>query len=411
MLPAQDHTEREESVSTLAGNLGSFAAFKMFSPLAGLREQLQAISLEEIAAADQQIIKVLEHLQKLQRLIDRIEQLRACQVEVEIAKNESEQILENSQPEVEGRPVLAKPSGNLAGLVTLRGISNPAAYSQSYQTTATPLKARIALAPTIPVMENQSSDQRAGDTPPTDDDNLTDSGTLARSEARATSTSSDNFSAATDTAAEGLPDGATEKTMQAGEELQSAVAAQGAAETINEEPVDFDQKLLDDLIKNYGEFVAAPNLPAISEPEPPIETDTEKPRVTMHAVQGGRATDKEPANRSQNDIDRQLKKIVKDYGDVDLYAQSSSLKTKLRVAAAFVVLATVLGGIYYFSKPRSADGPVADILQQRPARAAAETADKPQTEDGTKDADAEKLKPGGDNQPLQKNFEKGGTKR
>lgn len=410
MLPAQDDTEREDSVSTLAGNLGSLAASKMFSPLAGLREQLQAITLEEIAAADQQITKVLEHLQKLQQLIDRIEQLRASQVEVEIAKNEYAQILEISQQEVAGRPVSTNPSGSLAGLVTLRGISKPASYSQTYQATVTPLKARIAVAPAVAIAATHHSDQSAGDVPPADDLILTDGETLAPG-ASAQSTSSDSFSAATETAAEALPGVTAETAMQPGEEPQVGEAAQEAGESTNEEPVDFDQKLLDDLIKNYGEFVATANPPAISEPELPTEADTEKPRVTMHAVLGGRAIDKDPANRSQNEIDRQLKKIVKDYGDVDLYAQSSSLKTKLRVGAAFVVLATVLGGIYYFSKPGSADGPVADILQQRPAPAAAQTADKTQTDDGTKDAEAENLKPGGDNQRLQKNFEKGGTKR
>jgi hypothetical protein len=49
---------------------------------------------------------------------------------------------------------------------------------------------------------------------------------------------------------------------------------------------------------------------------------------------------------------RKLKKLIKDYGQVDLYPQQSSVKTKIRAVGAFIVLGAVLGGIYYFSTPK-----------------------------------------------------------
>ena len=57
--------------------------------------------------------------------------------------------------------------------------------------------------------------------------------------------------------------------------------------------------------------------------------------------------------RKDGDLDRQLKRIVKDYGEYDLYSNQSSGKFKTAVIAVFVFLALVLGGLYFFKAPAS----------------------------------------------------------
>ena len=58
-----------------------------------------------------------------------------------------------------------------------------------------------------------------------------------------------------------------------------------------------------------------------------------------------------PSVRSHGELDRQLKKLVKDYGEYDKYSHQSSLTLKKSGIAAFVVLALVLAAVYFFRSP------------------------------------------------------------
>ena len=62
-----------------------------------------------------------------------------------------------------------------------------------------------------------------------------------------------------------------------------------------------------------------------------------------------------PSAKSRGEIDRQLKNIIKDYGEYDLYSHQKSIsnKTKTVVIAAVAALAMVLGGLYFFRTPSS----------------------------------------------------------
>jgi len=182
-----------------------------------------------------------------------------------------------------------------------------------------------------------------------------------------------------------------------------------------EETSDFDTKLLDDLIKNYGEFAANPNLPAaLDKPSREIRTQ-EKLRLPKDGIVSA---------RTPNDLDRQLKKLIKDYGENDLYSsQTGSLKIKLRIGAAFVVLALVLGGIYYFSALNTVAAPHVNLMQKSASGESAEMAREPESrasqklfiQDGnTQPAATLEDLPQADNKDVksrQKKSEKGGTKR
>jgi hypothetical protein len=122
------------------------------------------------------------------------------------------------------------------------------------------------------------------------------------------------------------------------------------------EEADFDRRLLDDLIKNYGEFSIVPSSPegvkAHREPK------NENPISTLRAdssIAVPLASDPSfPLQRKDGELDRKLKKLIKDYGEYDLYSRQTPLKLKTGVIAAFLVLSLVFSGFYFFSSPRSA---------------------------------------------------------
>jgi hypothetical protein len=127
------------------------------------------------------------------------------------------------------------------------------------------------------------------------------------------------------------------------------------ADSEGREEVNFDRQLLDDLIRNYGEFNVLPNLPSNSQAlkedkhEAGISiTRAEPPTKLSLAVYRNL-----PTQRKDGELDRTLKKLIKDYGEYDLYSKQSPVNLKTGVAAAFLVLTLVLSGFYFFSSPKS----------------------------------------------------------
>ena len=148
-----------------------------------------------------------------------------------------------------------------------------------------------------------------------------------------------------------------------------------------------DQRLLSDLIENYGEFAIStrPTTEAIEMPPPAVKqvastsTDLvlfESPSAELAlANPAGRgellgfpASRQEreeplfdgpsPNFKSQGELDRQLKSIIKDYGEYDLYPHRKRLNVKTAVIAAVAALILILGGFYLFKAP-SASSPSA----------------------------------------------------
>jgi hypothetical protein len=122
---------------------------------------------------------------------------------------------------------------------------------------------------------------------------------------------------------------------------------------------DFDKRLLDDLIRNYGEFAASADL------SEPLKSRTEK--ATRAKVQYRHAESKTPEDKAvktnvpslkrEGELDRQLKKLIKDYGEYDLYRQHSPISLKTGVIAAFLLLGIILSGFYFFSARQPAVPP------------------------------------------------------
>ncbi len=174
---------------------------------------------------------------------------------------------------------------------------------------------------------------------------------------------------------------------------------------------DFDQRFLSDLIETYGEFTVTPNLPATIEATQAAKSEThefqmvdapvqlrrpakkqspklqalstpvtEQPKSEEHqtlpvpltspkpaeskapellAIPAPRTSESEPIEKEQRiptvskhgELDRQLKSIIKDYGEYDLYSHRSAINFKTAAIAAFAVLGLVLGGFYFFKVP------------------------------------------------------------
>lgn len=122
------------------------------------------------------------------------------------------------------------------------------------------------------------------------------------------------------------------------------------------EEADFDQRLLDDLIKDYGEFTilpsSTPKPEAKKEPKP--ESTPATPRVRASAPAMPPTQPNLPSPRKDGELDRKLKKLIKDYGEYDLYSRQTPLKLKTGVVAAFLVLTLIFSGFYFFSSTKPA---------------------------------------------------------
>jgi hypothetical protein len=134
------------------------------------------------------------------------------------------------------------------------------------------------------------------------------------------------------------------------------VETTGQTHTAASEEADFDQRLLDDLIKDYGEFTILPS--STPKPEakkkPKPEPTPATPRVKASAPVIPATQPNLPSPRKDGELDRKLKKLIKDYGEYDLYSRQTPLKLKTGVLAAFLVLTLIFSGFYFFSSPKPA---------------------------------------------------------
>ena len=149
----------------------------------------------------------------------------------------------------------------------------------------------------------------------------------------------------------------------------------------------FNQRLLDDLIHNYGDFTGSPNLSAPRKASKPAAQKASEPKIAgvspaliptlgevaqidfampeevsakvrqTEIISSLETQQPKPAEENvtnftkQGEIDRQLKSIIKDYGEYDLYQRHNPLNLKVAGIVAFALLVLVLGGFYFFKSP------------------------------------------------------------
>jgi hypothetical protein len=136
-----------------------------------------------------------------------------------------------------------------------------------------------------------------------------------------------------------------------------------------------NRQLLDDLIENYGDFATTPNLPApleapklakIKSVEPTVMPAPEFDKPAQEARSG-------PNLQKAGELDRQLKKIIKDYGEYDLYSKPRPLNFKTGGIVVFIVLGLVLGALYLFKAPATVSSSPSHSVTQPSQAAPAES--------------------------------------
>jgi len=86
---------------------------------------------------------------------------------------------------------------------------------------------------------------------------------------------------------------------------------------------------------------------------PPPQTNRAKPESEKTQL---------PNTKKHGELDRQLKSIIKDYGEYDLYSHENSTNLKKAALAAFAVLAFLLGVFFFLKAPSTPKKPAASSV-------------------------------------------------
>jgi hypothetical protein len=121
---------------------------------------------------------------------------------------------------------------------------------------------------------------------------------------------------------------------------------------------EFDQRLLDDLIQNYGEFVGSfgPRGP-VEESDPVPNTAQVTATTATQASEADRLVKQSGGLTKRNDIDRQLKNIMKDYGPNDIYSPPRAVSMKTGLIGASILVGALLSGYYFFTSSNTPSAP------------------------------------------------------
>jgi len=404
MLPVQKEIQDDQSRPVPANHSAILSAGKVVDSVHDLRQRLQGlqdIDLDQITKAVERLSELRTHLLTLQRAMWVVSELSACQAKVLQAQNEvthelnrlKVKILETlsrlSSKEKTDRLVAIrnrqkgpagtgdKPSVGNSQSPTILDLQIPELESTAQ------LEADQTVQPTHEIQQRAETFPPAGDViPPYHDHDVvadipaSDSNPLPDEPTFGSGNEPPDFGFLKNASGSSLDFDFTDEVLESNKsdtldeshELLSRHVSTASSQNVPSaaaDTFDFDKKLLDDLIKNYGEFAVSPDLPSTGElsnrsekPERPSTSRvTDEPEVTINRSV--------PANQNHGEFDRKLKKLIKDYGQVDLYSQNSSAKTKFRALGAFVVLGAVLSGIYYFSAPKSSVVPNSAATQSQ----------------------------------------------
>jgi len=119
--------------------------------------------------------------------------------------------------------------------------------------------------------------------------------------------------------------------------------------------ISFDQDLLTKLIKDYGEFNIYTKLS--SEPKTAVSAANPIDTTPLPSQQGAPKTNllrdrSHSWQRKEGDLDKKLKKLMNDYGNVDKYSTNRNNKIKkAAIAIGALVLISVISAFFFISRP------------------------------------------------------------
>jgi hypothetical protein len=376
----------------LAPNLMLNSFGKVVGSIEGLRHRLDSLTIDEIDDAQEKLTTLSLRLSELQRTLEWLSTIKDRSVKADAAKAEivAETVDVNALQPVP-TPLQLHTIGQLRNLIIFpranRAAAEPQDRSSQGLQNAGPVRAHDAAQtpsnrssaidankastayhssdpPAEPETQQSSAPEESNETNPQD--------LSARESEDSPSSNDDRAGAAASAWAFGSPrkddEPATPSTpvQETEPPLRVVGAAAAPAMEWQEKPVpaaavlsdsqiasgfEFDQRLLNDLIKDYGEFVipspASTATAAEPSPEypPPANPQTQ---AEFPVVENVTVRETLPTPRKDGDLDRKLKKLIKDYGEYDLYSDQTARKYRAGVVAAFAILGAIFGGIYFF---------------------------------------------------------------
>jgi len=378
MLTAEKEEKKSQAVTGSANipALGSFG--KVMNSVQGLQQRLGDVSDDEVSQAHDKartlILRLAELQKKLVSLVDIQRSIIAVRTEVNQAFVESVHL---SELQASATPLQLQASDLIRFRSAIQaadenGNNSPsAAASPEHRSDAsrTEISGPSPRAPSDP------------DAIETEDPLLETAGikgASASSQEEFASISTDELPAQSQLSSKAV---ATESAGNAAKPDQSAAEA-GARVPVG---ADFDQRLLDDLIKNYGEFAAVPNLPANRDIPKVTTEENNEPDTSRFQYQNAQSVKRSvPSLNKEGELDRKLKKLIKDYGEYDLYSRHRPANLKIGVIAAFLLLGVLFGGFYFLSSPKSiSSSNVASDVPSAPDSAAVTTESSKDTERGS----------------------------
>ena len=384
MLSAKQDENRLESTVPKISSPGGGSVGKVVTSIQGLQQRLNDYSLEEVSAAENRSRTLMLGLLNLQSRVGSLVTIkRSMSVVYEALKTTSEDI-KLSVIETSGKPIKLHDIIQASNLIRF-----PTLKRTSHQT------------PRHTISNASPSETLAGSKhAPKSTKEVSSESSAANHHETADSPNEPAFvfDATNIEAASGIPsvdfswdkDSDSNKTtsdhiryeqevqtialQSAPEKLNNPELELSAPEFVQELPVaeksdtpistalvptggDFDQRLLDDLIKNYGEFFSSSNPPSKVGPQENVETVESRSKPNFPEKPAVETANNNTARTSplkkEGDIDRELKKIIKDYGEYDIYSRHNRINIKFAAIGAFLLVVAVISGFYLLSSSKS----------------------------------------------------------
>jgi len=384
MLSAHKEDEGAQSVA-VPPNTTLSAAGNVVGAVERLRYKLDSVTIAEIEETQKELATLATRLRQLQHALENVSRVREQVLSVERGKSEG--VITS----VDDLLIAAPPPSQLQALANLRKLivlprpvkgagesretgQSVSKHKRSQDHAASERAAAVINRETTPPRAASADiPVSAPETPPP-----SSSGT-------AHATGLDRAAPVTNRDPERRPPtreqprtASPAKTVSVSERQRNHGAERSQQDTAEESRFEFDQRLLNDLIKDYGEFIipvskqAAEPSPAAGEPESaPGPAEPEFPLVENVAP-----PKPAPAAAKDVDLDQRLKKLIKDYGEYDLYSDHSSKKYRAGIIAVCALLVVIIAAVYFYwrssaTSPAPSSQPIQSNLEVRggaPAR-------------------------------------------
>jgi hypothetical protein len=389
MLSAKQDGSRAEPTAPRVSSPSGGTVGKVVNSIQGLQERLNDYSLEEVAAAENRSRTLLRELLNLQSRVGSLVTIkRSMTLAYETLEKTTSEDIKLSTIDTSGKSIRLHDIIQASNLIKFPGLKRVS--HQSVESTVpdapnvghvipnvndTPKSARDVIKP------RSAADRREVTDPPNEPAFVFGPTEIAASGIPATDFSWDKDATSDKNLAGDIqyePEIQKTAVRAAPDKINQPLPDISASEFVHEMPVpeesntpistalvptggDFDQRLLDDLIKNYGEFFSSSDSPSKVVSQANTETDDVGGKTIFPEKSAVESAKNNTARalplKKEGDIDRELKKIIKDYGEYDIYSRQNRINLKFAAIGAFLLLVALSSGFYLLSSSKSQEAP------------------------------------------------------